>query len=238
MVLVVAVVALCGTELFTALRRGGYRPATLLGLAAVVALPLAAYWKGEEAIPLVLFLVTLFGFVWFIAGLGPDVVVNLSVTLFGVVYVGLFGAFAALILRIPSQGVSILLVAVVGAVFYDVGGFAVGSRLGRRPLTAVSPNKTVEGLAAGMVASFLAVVITAAVFGFGPFSFGQAVVFGVLLAVAAPIGDLSESLIKRDLGIKDMGSLLPAHGGVLDRFDALLLVLPTAYALARAMNLY
>ena len=128
--------------------------------------------------------------------------------------------------------------AVVAAVFYDVGGFAVGSRLGRRPLSAVSPNKTVEGLVAGVVASFLAVLVTAVVLGFGPFSFRHAFVFGLLCAIAAPIGDLSESLVKRDLGIKDMGSLLPAHGGVLDRFDALLFVLPTAYALARALKLY
>jgi phosphatidate cytidylyltransferase len=237
MILVFAVVALAGAEFFTAARRGGFRPATLLGLTAVAAMPLATYWRGEPAIPLVLFLTIAFGLVWFILGLGPDTTINLGVTLLGTLYVGLLGSFAALILKIPSQGVSILLVAVVAAVFYDVGGFTVGRRFGHRPLTAVSPNKTVEGLAGGLVASVLGVLIFTQILNFGPFSAGQALVFGLITAVAAALGDLAESVLKRDLGIKDMGSLIPGHGGVLDRFDALLFVLPTAYYLARAMHL-
>ncbi len=237
MVLVFAILALAGAEFFTAARRGGFRPATLLGLTAVAAMPLATYWRGEPAIVLVLFLTVAFGLLWFILGLGPDTTINLGVTLLGTVYVGVLGSYAALILKIPHQGVSILLIAVVAAVFYDVGGFAVGRRFGRTPLTAVSPNKTVEGLAAGLVAAVLGVLIFAVVFGFGPFSAGQAFVFGVAGAVAAALGDLAESVLKRDLGIKDMGSLIPGHGGVLDRFDALLFVLPTAYYLTRAMHL-
>jgi phosphatidate cytidylyltransferase len=237
MVLVFAILALAGAEFFTATRRGGFRPATLLGLTAVAALPLATYWRGEPAIPLVLFLTVVFGLLWFILGLGPDATINMGVTLLGTVYVGVLGSFAALILKIPSQGVSILLVAVVAAVAYDVGGFAVGRQLGRTPLSSVSPNKTVEGLVAGVIASVLGVLIAAVLLGFGPFSTGQAFVFGVMCAIAAPIGDLAESVLKRDLGLKDMGSLLPGHGGVLDRFDALLFVLPTAYYVARALHL-
>jgi len=235
--LVVVALVLAAAEFFTAVRKGGFRPATLLGLAACGALPLAAYWRGEAAIPLVLFLLTLFGALWFILGLGPNATANLGVTVMGSVYIGVFGAFAALILRFPVQGVSILLVAVVAAVFYDVGGFFVGRQFGRTPLTNVSPNKTVEGLAGGMAASVFAVIIFAVIFGFGPFSLSQALVFGVFCAIAAPIGDLAESVIKRDIGLKDMGSLLPAHGGILDRFDALLFVLPTAYFVARVLNL-
>ena len=72
----------------------------------------------------------------------------------------------------------------------------------------------------------IGVLIFAVLLGFGPFSAGQALLFGLVAAVAAPLGDLAESVLKRDLGIKDMGSLLPGHGGVLDRFDALLFVLP------------
>ena len=235
--LVFVVVVLAAAELFTAVRRGGFRPATLLGLAACGALPLAAYWRGEAAIPLVLVLLTLFGALWFILGLGPNATANLGVTVLGAVYVGVFGAFAALIVKLPGEGVSILLVAVVAAVFYDVGGFFIGRQFGRTPLTEVSPNKTIEGLAGGMAASVAAVVIFAWVLGFGPFSLRDAIVFGVMCAIAAPIGDLAESVIKRDLGLKDMGSLLPEHGGILDRFDALLFVLPTAYYVSRALHL-
>jgi phosphatidate cytidylyltransferase len=86
-----------------------------------------------------------------------------------------------------------------------------------------------------MVVAVLATVVTASLLGFGPFSFGQAVAFGVALAVAAPLGDLAESLMKRDLGIKDMGTLLPGHGGLLDRFDGMLFVLPTAYYMVRVL---
>jgi phosphatidate cytidylyltransferase len=237
MVLVFVILALAGAEYFTAARRGGFRPATLLGLTAVAALPLATYWRGEPAIPLVLFLTIVFGLLWFILGLGPDATINMGVTLLGTVYVGVLGSFAALILKIPSQGVSILLVAVVAAVAYDVGGFAIGRQMGRTPLTSVSPNKTVEGLVGGVIASVIGVLVAAVLLGFGPFSTGQALVFGGLCAIAAPIGDLAESVLKRDLGLKDMGSLLPGHGGVLDRFDALLFVLPTAYYVSRALHL-
>ena len=235
--LVFVILVLAAAELFTAVRRGGFRPATLLGLAACGALPLAVYWRGESAIPLVLFLLVLFGALWFILGLGPNAVANLGVTLFGAVYVGVFGSYAALLVKVPTQGVSLLLVAVLAAVFYDVGGFFIGRQFGRTPLSVVSPNKTMEGLAGGMATSVVGVVLVAVGFGFGPFSLGQALVFGVVCAVAAPIGDLTESVIKRDLGIKDMGSLLPEHGGILDRFDGLLFVLPAAYYVSRALHL-
>jgi phosphatidate cytidylyltransferase len=238
MILVEAVVVLAAIEFFSAVRRGGHRPATLLGLAAVAAFPLAVYWRGEGAIPVVLFLTVVFTMLWYLLGVGGPAraVPNIGVTLFGVLYIGLLGAFAALILDIPVQGVSILLVAAFAGVGYDVGGFFIGQRMGKTPLTDISPGKTVEGLAGGMIASLVAVLIVSRFF--GPFdSFGKALVFGVCLAIAAPFGDLCESLLKRDLGLKDMGSILPGHGGVLDRFDGMLFVLPAAYYLVRVLGL-
>jgi len=239
MVLVEIVVVLAAAEYFATLRRAGLEPPTLLGLVAVAALPLATYARGESAIPMVLFLLIVFSMVWYLAGAGPGRPVrDIGTMLLAVVHVGVLGAFAALILRIGplggadvDQGVSILVLAVVAVVGYDVGGLFVGSRLGRTPLTEASPNKTREGLLGGLVISVVAVLVAVLVpvFGLTTFSFGQAVAFGVACAVAAFIGDLSESLIKRDLGVKDMGDLLPGHGGVLDRFDGMLFVLPTAY---------
>ena len=198
--------------------------------------PLAAYWRGEPATPLVLFLTLVFTMLWFMLGVGGNakVVPNAGITVLGVAYVGLLGSFAALLLKIPDQGVSIFLITVVAAVFYDVGGFFIGRQFGRRPLTAVSPNKTVEGLIGGMVISIGATLITAATF--GPLTLGQSLAFGVALAIAAPLGDLAESLLKRDLGVKDMGTLLPGHGGLLDRFDGMLFVLPTAFYMLRILN--
>ena len=239
MVIVTVVVALAGAEFFSAMQRSGFRPATLLGLVAVGVFPLTAYWRGEAAFPLILFLTIIVGFLWYLLGVGGKArpTANLGVTLVGVVWVGGLGAFAALILDIPAQGVSILVVTVVAAVAADVGGFFVGRAMGRTPLIAASPNKTVEGLVGGVLGTLIAVFVVAVLLGIGPFSAGQALVFGLLLALAAPLGDLSESLLKRDLGLKDMGSLLPEHGGILDRFDGMLFVLPTAYYVTRAFGL-
>lgn len=239
LVLVEIVVVLAAAEYLSTLRRAGLEPPTLLGLVAVAALPLATYARGEAAIAMVLFLVVVFAMVWFLAGAGGGRPVrDIGTMLLAVVHVGVLGAFAALILRFGAiggaevaQGVSILLLAVVAVVGYDVGGLFVGSRFGRNPLTVASPNKTREGLLGGLVVSVAAVLVAVLfpLFGLTTFSFVQALLFGIACAVAAFLGDLSESLIKRDLGVKDMGDLLPGHGGVLDRFDGMLFVLPTAY---------
>jgi phosphatidate cytidylyltransferase len=240
MVLVEIVVVLAGFEYYGAVLRGGFRPATLLGLTAVAALPLAAYWKGEAAFPMILFLTFVVGVLWYLLGIGGKVrpTANLGVTMVGVVWVGVMGAFAALILDIPTgQGVSILVVAIVAAVAHDAGGFFIGRSMGRTPLSDISPNKTVEGLVGGVLSALVAVFVVAVLFGVGPFSSGQALVFGLFTALIAPLGDLAESLFKRDLGLKDMGSILPQHGGILDRFDGMLFVLPTAYYVCRVLGL-
>lgn len=229
------VIVAAGAEFLNALQRNGFRPVTLLGVVAIAVFPLATYWKGEAAFPMVLSLMLLFGIVWYLVGLGGTSrpVANLGVTFLSVVWIGMFGAFAALILKVPAEGVSLLLLAVVGTVGSDVGAFFIGRATGRTPLSALSPNKTVEGLVGGMVGSILAIFVFAVVLGVGPFSASGALLLGVVIAIVAPIGDLAESLFKRDLGIKDMGSVLPQHGGILDRFDGMLFVLPAAYYVAR-----
>ena len=239
LLLIEVVLVAAGFEYFGAMQKSGFRPATLLGLAAIAALPLAAYWKGESAIPAIIFLTFLFGIVWYLSSASGRArpTANLGVTLIGVVWVGVFGSFAALIVNIPAQGVSILLVAVVAAVATDVGGFFFGRAMGRSPLSAISPNKTVEGLVGGMAATVLAVFVFVVLLGVSSMGVGTALVVAVVLAVVAPLGDLAESMFKRDLGLKDMGSLIPEHGGLLDRFDALLFVLPTTYDLVRILGL-
>ena len=119
---------------------------------------------------------------------------------------------------------------------YDVGAFFVGRSLGTRPMSAASPNKTFEGLAAGWIASVLvSVVVLGHISPWDEIGFGEKALFGLIAALAATLGDLCESVLKRDLGVKDMGTLLPGHGGVLDRFDALLFVLPATYYAARIL---
>ena len=230
-----------GSEFFLAARRAGYQPATLLGMTAIAALNIGAYWRFESAVPLILALTITFTLLWYLTGVDRNMpIANTSITLFGVAYIGLLGCFIGLMLN-DKNGIGMLLAAVLITVGYDTGGLVVGRLIGRTPLSSVSPNKTMEGLLGGMAISFLTGVIVVgqiAPFGQDPGDLGTAFVLGLVGALAAPLGDLSESMLKRDLGIKDMGSVLPGHGGFLDRFDALLFVLPATYFTARLLNLF
>ncbi|MGH9138977.1 MAG: phosphatidate cytidylyltransferase [Acidimicrobiales bacterium] len=235
--LIAAVLALGAVELLNVLRQAGYQPAVLLGIASCTALPLAAYYKGDVAIPVVLALTVVFGLIWYVAGAAGDdrPVIGLSSTLLGVCYVGVLGSFAALMLTLEGPGepgTGVLLTAVIGAAAYDIGGFFVGRNAGTRPLTALSPNKTFEGLIGGMAIAGVATLIVASMNGAWTGGFSDALLLAVAVAVVAPLGDLAESMLKRDLDVKDMGAILPGHGGLLYRFDALLFVLPTVYYLA------
>ncbi len=241
LVLVTVVVTFAAGEAFGALRRAGYRPATLLGLVGTVSLLVGAYTKGPQALPLVLVLLVVFSFAWYLFGVDHSPpLVGVASTLLVVGWVSLTGSFAALLLA-PSafphrNGVAFLLGAIIATVANDVGALTVGAWLGRRPLAPrVSPNKTWEGLIGGTIVTV--VVSTGLVGAIHPWTASSAAVLGLVVSVVAPIGDLSESLLKRDLRMKDMGSLLPGHGGVLDRVDAMLFVLPATYYLVRVLNL-
>jgi len=239
MLLIEVVLVAAGFEFFTAMQRSGFRPATLLGLAAIAGLPIACYWKGESAIPAIIVLTFIFGVVWYLSSASGRArpTANLGITLIGVIWIGVLGSYAALLVDIPSQGVSLLLVAVIAAVATDVGGFFFGRAMGRSPLSAISPNKTVEGLVGGIAVTIFAVFVFVVVLGVSSLGAGKALVLAVVLAIVAPLGDLAESQFKRDLGLKDMGSMLPEHGGLLDRFDALLFVLPATYYVVRILGL-
>jgi phosphatidate cytidylyltransferase len=238
MVLVVAVLGVASVEFYDKLREKGYQPATLIGILACAGMPLAAYWKGEGALPLVTVLSLMATLAWFILapGLESGPLPNTAVTVLGVAYIGLLGSYAALILTFPN-GIGTMITLAIGTVLYDAGGYFVGSSTGRTPLVPwISPNKTVEGLAGGMIAAFLGVIIVH-LFGLTPWggdgaSFIHAVELAAVIAIAAPLGDLAESMLKRNLDIKDFGTLLPAHGGVLDRFDSFLFVLPSVFYLS------
>ena len=179
--------------------------------------------------------------VWYLVGAERgSPVAGISATVLGFAWVGLLGSFAGLLLA-PSQypnrhGVAFMLGAAVATVAADVGALVIGGWRGRHPLAPhVSPHKTWEGLVGGTV---FAIVASAAITGsVHPWTPAKAAVLGLVVAVLAPVGDLCESLIKRDLGLKDMGSLLPGHGGILDRVDGLLFVLPATYYLVRVLHL-
>lgn len=238
MLLSLLVVMLCAIEYFDALRRVGYRPATALGLVAVAGAVLGTYARGEAAIPLVLVLTAAFTFLWYMTGVIRDnPTANISVTLLGVVWTGIFGSYAALILKAPNhEGLAFLGAAVILVIAYDTFAYLGGVLLGKHKLIpSISPGKTWEGLAVATAASItLGLLVVPQIH---PWGYGDGLVLGIVIAAVAPLGDLAESMIKRDLGLKDMGRLLPGHGGVLDRFDALLFVLPATYYVCRMLNL-
>ncbi len=241
LVLSVVVVTFAAGECFGVLRGAGYHPASLLGLVGTVSLMVGAYTKGVAALPLVLVLITVFTLIWYLFGIERgSPVAGTAATLLTVGWVSLLGAYAGLLLS-PSafpdrHGIAFLLGAIIATVANDVGALVIGGWLGSRPLAPrISPNKTWEGLFGGAVFSIL--FSTVVVGSIHPWSASNAALLGVVVAVVAPVGDLCESLLKRDLGLKDMGRLLPGHGGVLDRVDALLFVLPATYYLVRALNI-
>ena len=160
LVIVTIALSLAAVEFYNAVRVAGYQPAVLLGLTAVLSLPLAVYWKGEAAIGLVLVLALLFGSLWYVMGISPDGAMRgLGATLLGIVHIGVLGSFAALMLSVDTYGTGVLTVAVILTVFYDIGGLFIGKALGRTPLSSASPNKTMEGLIGGMVVVLIAAIV-------------------------------------------------------------------------------
>jgi phosphatidate cytidylyltransferase len=165
--------------------------------------------------------------------------VNVAATTMAFLWTGVLGSYAALLLSIDKQGhtgVAFLFGAVIATVANDVGAYFFGSRLGSKPFAPdISPNKTIEGLIGGTLSSIIVCVVVLGVIGMSPWDGGKAFWLAIVVSIAAPLGDLAESMIKRDLGLKDMGTLLPGHGGVLDRFDAMLFVLPATYYLIHVL---
>jgi len=247
LILVTAVLVVAAFELYETLRTRGYHPATLLGLVGTASMLGAVYWKGEDAMPLVLSLFVVFTFLWYLAGVvhaRPSM--NVAITVMAFMYVGFLGSFAALLLRVPGvtskgalahDGITLFLLPVIATVAYDVGAYAVGGRTGRTPLAPnISPNKTWEGLVGATIVTFAATLIVQVIFKMHPWTLARAFWLAAIVCVAAPLGDLAESMIKRDLGVKDMGRIMPGHGGVLDRIDGLLFVAPAAYYLLRILK--
>lgn len=160
-----------------------------------------------------------------------DVFRKVAVTLLLGLWVPFLGSFAVLLARTASDAWVATLATVGVAVTNDVGAFAVGTKLGRRKLApSVSPGKTWEGVVGGLaITAILAVLVLPFLGGAQLFDPLSAFVFAVVVGAAGVLGDLTESMLKRDLGVKDFGGIIPGHGGVLDRMDAILLALPTGY---------
>ncbi len=242
--LVVVIMALAAIEFYDKATERGYRPAKMPGVIACAVMPLAAYWQAEQGIVLVAFLalaatvITSMG----ASGVQSGPLPNTAITMLGIVWIGVLGSYAAMILKFGEPiGTDTLFVVVIGVVANDIGALFVGSAAGRTPLREwISPHKTVEGLIGGLVATVGALILVNVVNGQADTwpKLSDLILLGIVIAILAPIGDLTESMFKRNLDIKDFGTILPGHGGVLDRFDGFLFVLPGAYYMLRVLEPY
>jgi phosphatidate cytidylyltransferase len=238
---VTVALGMAAVEYFSKVTEKGYRPAVAVGVAACVAAPLSAYWVGETALPLLIsfaFIAAALGFI------GADSIEsgpmpNMAITMLGVVWIGVLGAFAALILRWSTfgtgtpWGTDTLVLIAIGVVANDVGAYFVGTAFGRTPIRKwISPNKSVEGLLGGTILTLLVMLVIGMQNWSDTWSStSHLLMLGIVISAMAPLGDLTESMFKRNLDVKDFGTIIKGHGGVLDRFDGFLFTLPAVYYL-------
>jgi phosphatidate cytidylyltransferase len=227
-------------EFYLAIQKRHFQPATALGLVSGALILGAGYYRGENAMLAIMALSLFATFLWYMT-VPPqhrrNIVSNIAITIFGVAYIPLLAAYALAVLKLPDgEGLTL---SIIGLTFvYDTAAFGVGYFWGSRPLApTISPKKSWEGaigatlvviaVAVGVVGSSVSLLDTV----------GRSVGLAVVVALFAPLGDLAESLIKRDLEIKDMGGILPGHGGVMDRIDSVLFVAPAAFIYLRLILL-
>ena len=254
-ILIALVLGMAAIEFYGKVSEKGYRPAVAPGVITCVAAPAAAYWLGDGTLPLAIafgFMATAVSFVG-ARGVEAGPMPNISITTLGIVWIGLLGSFAMLILRLSTREVSqipdlqalaenrgtdTLVLMAIGVVANDVGALFIGSAVGNTPLRRwISPNKTVEGLIGGALFTICALMFVG-ISGQSDtwVSNWHLLALALVISFMAPMGDLVESMFKRNLDVKDFGSIVKGHGGVLDRFDGFLFTLPAVYYLTLVLE--
>lgn len=214
-------------ELSRAFGQAGIRvpvPPVLVGALAVLA---GAYQGGPDTVAVGIALSVLAVFIWRFTEGADGFVRDASAGILVLVYLPLLGSFAILMVA-ESDGPWRILTFVLATIASDTGGYAAGVLFGKHPMApSISPKKSWEGFCGSLVLGIAGATLGVVFMLDGDWWVG--VVLGIAAVVAATLGDLTESLIKRDLGVKDMGTLLPGHGGAMDRLDSLLAVAPVAW---------
>lgn len=232
----IAAISLGTYEIVKALRTLGAQPPMVpLQIGGLVTLVMA-YRLGPEALFLGLALTVLACLAWRLADPAEGFLRDVAASAFTATYVPFLAGFAAL-LAMPADGPRRVTAFIAVVVCSDVGGYAAGVLFGKHPMApSVSPKKSWEGFAGSMLACAVAgAVMFVTLFDASPL---LGVLYGLAIVATATLGDLGESMVKRDIGIKDMGTLLPGHGGIMDRLDSLLPTAPVAWLLLAVFVAY
>jgi phosphatidate cytidylyltransferase len=235
-IFVILVMVVSVGEFYATVRTRGYRPLALFGLLGVLLMGVGAHNVGPMAIAGWAAAATAATILFLSLAARPYALANTAVTVLGLAWVGML-AFAIMIAAGPHPVAHIFFLVIVIA-SSDIGAYFVGRSLGRTKLAPVlSTSKTVAGLIGGFL---LSVIVAAVLIVFPPWEdigLGRAITTAVLIGLLVPLGDLAESMVKRSLNVKDMGSVLPGHGGMLDRIDGFLFAVPAVYLLFRGFGL-
>lgn len=227
--LLAAAALAAAAELYQALRKAGFAPVSLIGLLGAAGMLYAAWSSGPFGGAAVLAGVVLASGLWFAMGSRSYPLANISVTVLGAAWAVLPVSFAVPMFRSPDS-LPLVTAAVGLTALNDIAAFSYGRAFGSRPFAPrLSPNKTLEGLLGATVITLLAGLIAGRFGLLEPLTAVSGLVLAAVISAFGPIGDLAESAVKRSLGVKDMGSSLPGHGGMLDRLDAYLFTIPAAY---------
>jgi phosphatidate cytidylyltransferase len=223
-------------EFYATMRTVGYKPLALFGILGVVFMGVGAHNWGATAIGGWAMFAAAAIILFFSLTSRSRPTENASLTILGMAWAGLL-SFAILLASGPQPVAYIFFVVLVVA-FNDIGGYFVGRSFGRRPMAPqISPRKTVEGFIGGLVAGAVVATVLATFPFWETIGLAKALVIAGVVGLVAPLGDLIESMVKRSVAVKDMGSVLPGHGGMLDRIDAFLLSVPVLYFVFRAFEL-
>jgi phosphatidate cytidylyltransferase len=228
-IFVVLIAALAAVdEMIRALRTGGATISRLPLFAGTTAMLVAAYFGGPLALLVAVALTVLATIFWRIPRGSTGFVRDVSAGVFLVGYVPMLAGFAILLVQPEADGPQRVVTFFLVTIASDVGGYAVGVIFGRHPMApTISPKKSWEGFAGSILACIGAAIASVVLLLDAHWWIG--VIVGVVAVLTATVGDLGESMIKRDLGIKDMSNLLPGHGGVMDRLDSLLATAPAVW---------
>lgn len=234
----ILIITLCSKEFVKILTHKGFHPSLTIILFSAVIFTTLTFFHRFDLVPSMLTLTIMASFLIVLFRGRQPYIVNVATTVLGALYCGWLPCHILLIRQIgldrvsafkfvPSEGLCLLMFVFLAVALTDIGAYYFGVNFGKRKLAEViSPKKTVEGALGG---GLCAILISCLGVFYTELSLCQCIIGGLIVTMSAQLGDLSESLIKRDAGVKDSSDILPGHGGMLDRFDGYIFALPVSY---------